>query len=124
MSNNLTKNDFSISGQLAFNPEDNGNYVVVENSRGKIKTLHSVVPSLSSSRVTVRSKHQNNEQPFNFVKLKRVTKDAESNPSIIRSAIKPITNEKILKAHDYSDSPSAFVKLRNTENSPRRVKSE
>ena len=123
MSNNLTKNDFSISGHLAFNPEDNCNYVVVENSRGKIKTLNSDVPSLSSSRVIVKSKHQNNEQPFNFVKLKRVTKDAESTPSSARSAITP-TNENILKDHDYLDSPTAFVKLRNTENTPRRVKSE
>ena len=84
MSNNTIKNDFSISGQLAFNPEDNCNYVVVENSSGRIRTSNIAVPNSSSSQETFRSKQQNSDKPFNFVKLKRVTKVVESRNSSVR----------------------------------------
>ena len=118
---NIIKNDFSISGQLAFNPEDNCNYVVVGNSRGKIKTSNTV-PNFFSSRETVRNKEQNNENSFKFVKLKKVAKDNKPKSSSVRSAISPITSEKIPRDHDYFNPPTKLVKLRSTRDTTHRVK--
>ena len=118
---NIIKNDFSISGQLAFNPEDNCNYVVVGNSSGKMKTSNTV-PNFFSSRETVRNKEQNYENSFKFVKLKKVAKDSESKFSSVRSAIGPITNEKIPRDHDYFNPPTKLVKLRSTQDTTHRVK--
>ena len=117
MSNNV-KNDFSISGHLAFNPEENCNYVVVKDSRGNIKS------SFDKPKVSVSKRRDNEnkkESTLELVKLKTVTRGIEPKASNIRSDISPITNERIPRDHVYFESPNKLVKLKSIKENPHRV---
>ena len=117
MSNNV-KNDFSISGHLAFNPEENCNYVIDKDSRGNIRS------SFDQPKVYVSKRRDNEnerESTLEFVKLKSVTRGIEQRASNICSDISPITNERIPRDHVYFESSNKLVKLKSINENPHRV---
>ena len=120
--NHKTKTDFSISGHLAFNPEENCNYVVVKGSNRKIESSHNI-PSTSSTKFERNKKKQkSHENTFETETLNNVTKEIETKRSNLRPVISPITNETIPRDHDYFRSPNKIVKLRSIKENPLRVK--
>ena len=120
MSNNV-KNDFSISGHLAFNPEENCNYVIVKDSRGNIRSPFNGPKVSVSKRGDNENKFEHHESTLEFVKLKSVTRGIEPKASNIRSDISPITNERIPRDHVYFESPNKLVKLKSIKDNPHRV---
>ena len=120
--NHKTKTDFSISGNIAFNPEENYNYVVVKGLHRKIESSDNI-PSISTTKFARnKNKKQSYENIFEPEKQSNYTKNLETKRSNLRPVISPITNEKIPREHDYFKSPNKLVKLRSIKDSPQRVK--
>ena len=120
--NHKIKTDFSISGHLAFNPEENCNYVVVNDLDRKFNSSYNA-PSTSSPKFEPNKKKQKSyENTFESEKLNHITKDIETKRSNLRPVISPITNETVPRDHDYFRSPNKLVKLRSIKDSPQRVK--
>ena len=120
--NHKTKTDFSISGNIAFNPEENYNYVVVKGLHRKIESSNNI-PSTSTTKFERnKNKKQSYENTFESEKQTNDTKDLETKRSNLRPVISPITNETIPRDHDYFMSPNKIVKLRSIKENPQRVK--
>ena len=120
--NHKTKTDFSISGHLAFNPEENCNYVVVNGLNRKFNSSYNA-PSTSSTKFERNKKKQKSyENTFESEKLNHITKDIETKRSNLKPVISPITNETVPRDHDYFRSSNTLVKLRSIKDIPQRVK--
>ena len=121
MTNNV-KNEFSISGHLAFNPEENCNYVFVKDSRGNIRSSSDKPKLPVSKRKDNENKYDPNESNLEFKQLNSITRDVEPKTSNILPNISPITNERIPRDHVYFESSNKLVKLRSIKENPHRVK--
>ena len=129
---NIIRNDFSISGHLAFNPEQKYNYVTVEKvpqtehsniysdiNQSYFETLERVQKHSEKNKPNIKVKPKLDKP---FVKPRRVetvhkTTLCSNDPAINDNNYKTTQSE-----HGNYENPFRFIKLRDVQNTPSRVK--
>ena len=129
---NIIRKDFSISGHLAFNPEQKYNYVTIEKgphtqdsniysdiNQSYFETLQRVEEHSEKNKPNIKPKPKLDKP---FVNTRRVRTVHTTTPCSNESDVSDIDYKTAQSEHGDFEKPFRFIKLRNVQNTPSRVK--
>ena len=128
----IIRNDFSISGHLAFNAEQKYNYVTIE--KVPLSEHSNIFRDINKScfETIQRGQQHSDKNPPNikltpsldkpFVKPRRARVVHKTAPCFDEPGVNDINYKTAQNYHEDIEKPFRFIKLRDAQNTPSRVK--